>query len=118
MTRNYLWLMLNHLCDPTQPAGLLVHCVSGALLARLAATLVTLAAMVFAIYCRLGPDATVRLTAAPLALVSPLLVTSCVTTNGACASLAVHRADGEVHSSLSAQQIVYLTVAYDWMLFG
>lgn len=27
-------------------------------------------------------------------------------------------ADGEVHQSLSADEIVYLTVAYDWLLFG
>jgi hypothetical protein len=27
-------------------------------------------------------------------------------------------ADGEVHRSLNAAQILYLTVAYDWMLFG
>lgn len=26
-------------------------------------------------------------------------------------------ADGEIHQSLSAEQILYLTVAYDWMLF-
>ena len=27
-------------------------------------------------------------------------------------------ADGEIHRSLTAAQILYFTIAYDWMLFG
>ena len=27
------------------------------------------------------------------------------------------RADGEVHQSLNASELLYLTLAYDWMLF-
>ena len=27
-------------------------------------------------------------------------------------------ADGEIHQSLSAEEMLYFTLAYDWMLFG
>jgi len=27
-------------------------------------------------------------------------------------------ADGECHTSLSAEEILFLTIAYDWFLFG
>ena len=38
-------------------------------------------------------------------------------TEMACCSAPTPRADGEVHQSLNASELLYLTLAYDWMLF-
>jgi hypothetical protein len=70
LTRRYLQLMVDIVCDPTSD-GLLIHCISGWDRTPMASSLLRLSLW----------------------------------------------ADGVLHQSLDVHQIIYLTIAYDWMLF-
>jgi hypothetical protein len=91
LTQRYLQLLLRLLCEPDSDAGVLLHCISGWDRTPLLISLLR---------CVVG----VRRAASPRAHTRwPRRISLW--------------ADGEAHESLSAEQLLFLTIAYDWMLF-
>lgn len=94
LTQNYMKLILRYLTDSS--SGMLIHCISG---------------KITKIYCPFFFNRNVNsiVVKIPGWDRTPLFVSL----------LRISLwADGAIHTSLNAFQILYFTIAYDWMLFG
>lgn len=94
LTQNYMRFILNLLRDPDNTAGVLIHCISGMNGQHFDQIWPN---VILTTHVYLGWDRT------PL-WVSLLRI--------------LLWADGQIHKNLSADQMLYLTIAYDWLLFG